>query len=142
MKTQLSILVKNETFYTRFFGGGLWFINIFKKLPLDVVLDGNKQRLKAAAEPYVFDVTPGEHSLQVIDPRARTKKRDKALTGAIFGAAAVGAAGGPMTLGAALGASGIRAGQDGLAELYIEEGATLKISCQATRNGDVNIKQL
>src|SRR5699024_4364448 len=104
MKTQVQLYVKNETLWTRFFGGGLWFVNIFRKLPIDIAVDGDKQRYSPRSEPYAIDVQPGLHVIEGRDPRALTKKADKALTGAILGAAAMGAGGGSMAAGAILGA--------------------------------------
>ena len=104
MKTQLHLYVKNESFGTRFAGGGLWFINIFRKLPIDIAVDGNKVRYKPQDAPYVIDLAPGQHMIEGRDPRALTKKADKALTGAIMGAAGLGAGGGSMIAGAVIGA--------------------------------------
>lgn len=139
MKTQIQLYVKNETFYTRFFGGGLWFINIFRKLPLDIAVDGKKERLKPQAEPYVYDVTPGYHVIEGRDPRALTKKADKALMGAIMGSAAIGAAGGSMAMGALLGADAASSNvtRIGMCSVDMKDGSIIKISCQANRKGGV-----
>lgn len=142
MKTQIHLYVKNETFYTRFFGGGLWFINIFRKLPLDIAVDGEKKRLKPQAEAYVFDVEPGVHVIEGRDPRALTKKADKALTGAIMGAAAMGAGGGSMLVGAALGADGASSNvtRTGICSVELKDADIIKISCQANKKGAVIFK--
>ena len=77
MKTQVQLYVKNETLWTRFFGGGLWFVNIFRKLPIDIAVDGDKQRYKPRSEPYVIDVQPGLHVIEGRDPRALTKRQTR-----------------------------------------------------------------
>lgn len=143
MKTQVQLYVKNETFYTRFFGGGLWFINIFRKLPLDIKLDGAQaQRLTPKDEPYVFDLAPGQHYMEGTDPRARTKKMDKALTGAILGGTMMGAGGGSMLAGAMLGADATFSNVErtGMCAVDLKDGDVIKISCQATRKGTVIFK--
>lgn len=142
MKTQVHLYVKNETLYTRFFGGGLWFINIFRKLPLDIAVDGDKQRYKPQAEPYVLDLAPGTHVIEGRDPRAFTKKASKAMTGAIMGAAAMGAGGGSMISGALLGADAVSSNvtREGMCSVELEEGSIIKISCQANRKGGVVFK--
>lgn len=144
MKTQVQLYVKNETLWTRFFGGGLWFINIFRKLPIDIAIDGDKQRYKPQDEPYVIDLEPGIHIIEGRDPRALTKKADKALTGAIMGSAAMGAVGGSMALGALLGADGAASNVSriGMAQVELKEGDILKISCQADRKGGVVFKAI
>lgn len=142
MKTQVQLYVKNETLWTRFFGGGLWFVNIFRKLPIDIAVDGDKQRYKPRSEPYVIDVQPGLHVIEGRDPRALTKKADKALTGAILGAAAMGAGGGSMAAGAILGADAASSNvtRVGLAQLELKDGDIFKLSCQANSKGGVVFK--
>ena len=132
MKTQVQLYVKNETLWTRFFGGGLWFVNIFRKLPIDIAVDGDKQRYKPRSEPYVIDVQPGLHVIEGRDP----------LTGAIPGAAAMGAGGGSMAAGAILGADAASSNvtRVGLAQLELKDGDIFKLSCQANRKGGVVFK--
>jgi hypothetical protein len=144
MKTQVHLYVKNESFWTRFSGGGLWFINIFRKLPVDVAIDGNKVRYKPQNEPYVIDVTPGEHVIEGRDPRAATKKANKALTGAIFGASAMGAGGGSMLLGAMMGADAASSNvtKVGLCGVKLNDGDIIKLSCRANKKGAIVFKQL
>ena len=76
------------------------------------------------------------------DPRALTKKADKALTGAILGAAAMGAGGGFMAAGAILGADAASSNvtRVGLAQLELKDGDIFKLSCQANRKGGVVFK--
>lgn len=139
MKTQVHLYVKNETLWTRFFGGGLWFINVFRKLPVDIAVDGKKERLKPKEDPYVYDLAPGEHVIEGRDPRALTKKADKALTGAFLGAAALGAGSGSMSLGALIGADAAMDNvvRTGGCRLTLKDGDIIKLSCQADRKGAV-----
>ena len=69
MKTQLSILVKNESLLSRAYSF-LWFINIFKKMSVNVWIDQDPDRvktpthvLKANQDPYEFDLAPGEQAV-------------------------------------------------------------------------------
>ena len=144
MKTQVQLYVKNETLYTRFFGGGLWFINIFRKLPIDIAIDGDKKRYKPQNEPYVIDLEPGVHVIEGRDPRALTKKADKALTGALLGAAAVGAGGGSMLAGAMIGADAASSNvtRTGTCGVELKDGDIIKISCQANRKGAIVFKSV
>lgn len=142
MKAQIHLYVKNESFGTRFFGGGLWFINIFRKLPIDIAIDGNKVRYKPQDEPYVIDLAPGQHMIEGRDPRALTKKADKALTGAIMGAAGMGANGGSMIAGAVIGASAASSNvtRTGACAVELNDGDIIKISCQANKKGAIVFK--
>lgn len=145
MKTQVSILVKNESLTSRFFSF-LWFINIFKKMSVEVYLDtmDNKRVLKASKEPYLIDVEPGEHELLFADPRAGSKAAFKGVTGAIFGASIAGASGGSMIGGAAMGyddASGDSV-KDNIVSCMLKEGDVLRISAKPKHNGSVKVKIL
>ena len=144
MKTQVHLYVKNETFYTRFFGGGLWFINIFRKLPLEITVNGEAKKLKPQTEPYVYDLEPGRHEILGRDPRQMTKKADKAITGALLGAGAMAAGGGSVLAGAVLGADATQNNvfREGACSLVLKEGDIVKISCQATRKGGVVFKKI
>lgn len=89
MKTQLSILVKNESLLSRAYSF-LWFINIFKKMSVNVWIDQDPDRvktpthvLKANQDPYEFDLAPGEHIVYFSDPRAGGKAAIRAVTGAL-----------------------------------------------------------
>lgn len=145
MKTQISILVKNESIFSRFMSF-LWFINIFKKMPVNVWIDDDTTApkvLKANSEPYVFDVTPGYHAVLVTDPRAGSKKAFNAVTGAFVGGA-MGMAGGSTLAGMAAGAEAFSGStvRDGVVECTLTEGDVLKISVQPKNNGSVKIKIL
>lgn len=144
MKTQVHLYVKNESFWTRFHGGGLWFINIFRKLPIDIAIDGNKVRYKPQNEPYIIDLAPGVHVIEGRDPRALTKKAGKAVTGAILGAAAMGAGGGSMLAGAMLGADATSSNvtRTGMCGVDMKDGDIIKISCQANSKGAIVFKPM
>ena len=67
MKTQVSILVKNSTLFSRAMTFW-WFINIFKKMPVNVWVDEDPEKvkkptmvLKASKTPYEIDLEPGAH---------------------------------------------------------------------------------
>lgn len=145
MKTHISILVKNESLFSRFMSF-LWFINIFKKMSVNVWIDDDSVEpsvLKANKEPYLFDVEPGHHSILVTDPRAKSKQAFKAVTGAFVG--------GAMGLGVGSGMAGAAAGadlfsgsvvRDNIVECNLNEGDVLKISVKPKNNGSVKIKIL
>lgn len=144
MKTQVSILVKNDSLYSRAMTF-LWFINIFKKMSVNVQIDnGQVQALKANDEPYVFDLEPGAHTIVFTDPKAKSKARSRAMTGALLGMAATGAAGGSMLAGAAMGAEAGAGNtiREGVAEFTLADGDIFKLSCQNTRKGGVKVKQI
>lgn len=144
MKTQIQLYVKNETFYTRFFGGGLWFINIFRKLPVEITFQGKVRKLKPQREPYVYDVEPGSYDFFGKDPRALTKKADKAVTGALLGAGMMGGAGGSVLTGAMMGASASQDNifRDGSCHVTVKDGDILKIPCQANKKGAVVFRKV
>ena len=69
MKTQVSILVRNASLYARA-KTLFWFVNIFKKLPVNVWIDEDPETaknptmvLKASEKPYEIDLAPGHHVL-------------------------------------------------------------------------------
>ena len=146
MNTQISILVKNEPLLSRFMSF-LWFINIFKRMPVNVWIDDGDVPpvvLKASKEPYIFNVDPGYHVIQVTDPRAGSKKAFRAVTGAFMGGAFGLAAGdglGGMLMGADMAAGGSRI-NDSCVECNLNHGDLLKISVRPKSNGSVKIKIL
>lgn len=147
MKTQISILVKNESLISRFFSL-LWFINIFKKMSVNVWIDDDSvapKVLKASSEPYLFDVEPGHHAILVTDPRAKGKQAMRAVTGAFVGGSFGLAGGGSSALaGAAAGADLFNGStvRDSVVECNLNEGDLLKISVKPKNNGSVKIKIL
>lgn len=146
MKTQISVLVKNESLLSRFMSF-LWFINIFKRMSVNVLIDsteGTPQKLKASKTPYVFDVEPGYHYAVFTDPRAGSKQAFKAVTGAFVGGA-FGLAAGDGLYGAASGAEAFAGGstvRDGVLECQLNEGDLLKVSVKPKHNGSVKVKIL
>jgi hypothetical protein len=146
MKTQISILVKNESLLSRFMSL-LWFINIFKRMSVNVWIDDDSvapQVLKARKEPYVFDVEPGYHAILVTDPRAKGKQAFNAITGALVGGS-FGLAAGDGFSGAMMGADAFGGGSqvhDSGVECTLNEGDILKLSVKPKHNGSVKIKIL
>ena len=142
MKTQISILVKNESLYAKC-KSFLWFVNIFQKSKMIVMIDGKENILKASKTPYVFDVTPGYHSIQFKDKREGSKRSfDKFTKG--FTGFAIGLGGGASTamdMAATFTSSGINI-QDNLVEIQLQDGDILKLSCKADRKGRVKVKQI
>ena len=145
MKTQVSILVKNESLFTRFFSF-LWFINIFKKMPIEIYIDSmeDKMVLKASNEPYLIDVEPGQHEILFVDPRAGSKAVMKGLTGAILGASVMGGAGGSFIGGAVMGyeSASNTSIKNNVVSFTLNEGDVIKLSAKPKHNGNVKIKVL
>lgn len=146
MKTQVSILVKNESLVSRFFSI-MWFVNMFKKMSVVAYIDSENampQTLMASNEPYVFDLGPGSHAILFADPGAAGKKAFKAMTGAFIGATAAGAGGGSMLGGAAMGYNSTydNTVRNGVAQFNLNEGDLLKILVQPKHNGSVKVKFL
>lgn len=145
MKTQVSILIKNESLFSRAMTL-LWFINIFKKMPVDVYIDSedNKYTLKPNKTPYLIDLEPGEHEILFADPKAKQKAMTKALTGALLGATMAGAGGGSMLGGAAVGYDAAYDGtvRNGAVRFKLNEGDTLKLCAKNKGNGSVKVKVL
>ena len=149
MKTQVSILVKNSTLFSRAMTFW-WFINFFKKMPVNVWVDEDPEKvkkptmvLKASKTPYEIDLEPGAHVLYFKDPKAGQKQFSRAMTGAILGAAAAGAGGGSMLAGGAMGADGARSNSVGVgyASFVLKDGDIFRISVRPNRKGDVKVKQ-
>ncbi len=145
MKTQLQVLVKDESFLSKC-QSTVWFVSIFKKSKIYLELDGEAKELKASKEPYVFDLNPGTHYLLVSDPKAKSKRRKRAVTGAIVGATFGMMAGNVDTMvsfGSDMaGTFAGNVGEDGSVEFTVDEGDIIKISCKATLKGGVKIKQI
>lgn len=145
MKTQLSVLVKNESIVSRFFSL-MWIINIFKKMPVDMYIDSetNVQRLKSSSTPYLIDMEPGQHEILFKDPRAGGKALFNAAVGATLGAAVGAAGGGSFLGGAAIGGSAAMDNtvRNGVLSCTLNDGDVLCISAQPKRNGSVKVKIL
>lgn len=153
MNTQLQLLVKKESLMSRAVGGNSWLgpLAILGKRPLELILDGESQSLLPSSTPYVFDLTPGVHTMQIIDPKKKRKQKENKKTavmvGAMFGLAAGAAGGGSGLLGALSGADAAKGmvgsvSEDGTVELTLAEGDILKLSCRANKKGIVNVKPM
>lgn len=150
MKTQVSILVRNASLYARA-KTLFWFVNIFKKLPVNVWIDEDPETaknptmvLKASEKPYEIDLAPGHHVLYFSDPKAGEKRFTNAVTGAFLGGALLGAGGGSVLAGGAIGADLANENSVGVgyASFVLKEGDVFKLSVRPNRNGKINVKQL
>lgn len=150
MKTQISVLVKGETFMgkansNRFLGP----FALLTKSKMIMVLDGNEHELTESKEPYVFDVTPGQHQIQFTDPKKGNKEFAKSIDKAAAGALGfiIGAGSGNVAAGSVLAedfASLVpgREIEGGFANIILNEGDILKLSCQGTSSGVPKVKVL
>ena len=145
MKTQVSILVKNESLFSRAMTL-MWFVNIFKKMSVDVYIDSmeNKMTLKAQNEPYLIDVEPGQHEIMFMDPKAGSKAVSRGITGAFLGAGIMGGAGGSLLGGAMMGyeSASNTSVKDNVISFALNEGDLMEISVQCKSNGSVKLKVL
>lgn len=152
MKTQVSILVKNEGFWSRTSATLFWFVAMFKKTSLYVRIDDPNAQplvLKARKEPYEIELTPGNHILEFIDPRTEKKQKYtklmKKTTGALMWSSFSGASGGSMIGGAIYGAetSGNKTTtHENFFQCSLNPGDEVRISAQAKMSGKVKVKVL
>lgn len=144
MKTQISVLVKNESVFSKAMTL-LWFINNFKKSRVNLILDGTTHTLKASKQMHTFDVAPGSHTLEFLDPKAGQKNFQRKMTGALVGGSlglATGSGLGGLE-GAAVGTKvGEAAIQENIVNCTLAEGDHFKVSCKANRKGGIKIKQI
>lgn len=159
VKTQISITVQKESFYSQlkwkvFRHPFLWIFYIFKKSKeMSVCIDKGSEKerhyaLEPNNNPYFLDLEPGYHEILFEDPNAV----DKANAGKVFklgvalglGAFTAGAGGSGLEAASAVMSSQsakLRVG-DGIIAFTIQEEEILKVSCKATRKGSVKIKLL
>lgn len=141
MKTQISVLVKAESMMGKSNAHRmLGPLALLTKSSVILVLDGEEHELKESKTPYVFDVTPGRHVLQFVDPMKDKKDRARALDN-LFTSATVGIVG---LLGGA-GWLGFEAGdfsdlftgvtEDGAVEVNLGAGDIIKLACKGTGKG-------
>lgn len=144
MKTQIAITVKDETIISKALTL-FWFINIFKKSKLIVSIDGNTYECKASKTPYIFDVTPGNHVIEIYDPKAKQKSRTRAMTGALIGGT-VGFTGGGFAataMGTMVGAQAMNLNiQNGVVNCTLSDGDILRLSCKGNSKGAVKIQPI
>lgn len=141
MKTQVSVTVKNESFLSRMYSF-LWFINIFKKMSVAVIIDGDTEHphiLQARKEPYLLDVTPGQHEILFTDPRAASKSAYKKFANLTYGVI------GSIATGGAIGVDDFSSGEtvrDNYIQCTLNEGDVLRVSAKPKHNGSVKVKIL
>lgn len=142
MRTQISILVKDESIFSK--AMTVWFINIFKKSKVTVSIDGYKQTLKASKTPYVFDVAPGYHVIEMADPREKQKAFTAKMIGIFtFGAFTLAGGGKVAMQSAQIGAQTMRLSEkSSVLECNLMEGDNMRLSCKCCANAKVKIKQM
>ncbi len=139
MNTQISVLFK------RGFGQNntkLFMLDLREKIKLQID-DSAPQIIVPNKKPYIFDVTPGTHTIYFKDEKQKGKKMIRGL--------AVGAATAGLGLGAGLGleaaATGYSIGRgntdyDSMLDITVNEGDIVKLRVRTTTSGKVKIKQL
>jgi len=159
VKTQISITVQKESFYSQLkwkvFGHPfLWIFYIFRKSKgVSVCIDKGSEKerhyaLEPNNNPYFFDLEPGYHEILFEDDNANSKENAGKLykMGAAMGVgAAVSGAGGSglETFSSIMSSqSGKTKIDDGIVTFTLQEGDILELSCKATRKGSVKIKLL
>jgi hypothetical protein len=144
MKTQISIQVKNASIFARPI--------IFSKAKVNMFIDSADAQpvvLKSRKEPYMVDVTPGEHTVVFTDASAKFKGAIDKMIGAAFGAGlglgsgafggVFGAKEGADIMSAVTGTGRVHNNQ---LQCVLKEGDTLKVKVQPKRSGKVSVKIL
>lgn len=143
MKSTIELLVQDESLYSKFMTT-TWFINIFTASKVILQLDGIQHVLKARQEPYTFDVEAGAHLMVFTDPRAKGKRFNRGVGGAIWGGifgALTGGLGGALG-GGAVGASLMNGAKEGGVQVTLDPGTKLCLRCKPTRKGEVQVEQV
>lgn len=143
MKTQISVLVKGETMMGKMTKNVVWFVGLVTKSKVLLVLDGKEHELEESKDPYVFDVEPGQHQIQFVDPKKANKDFMKGVNKATAGVLGFAVGGGSFTL--AESAASLVPGSEiegGAANIMLNEGDILKLSCQNTGSGVPKVKVL
>ncbi len=149
MKTQISVLVKGESLMGK--ANGHRFLGplaLATKSTMIFVLDGEEHELKESKTPYVFDVAPGKHDINFIDPLKGRKDASRAFDKAVASAMAgiVGVLGGEPVLGFEMaddiGSMFGGVTEDGGAEIHLNEGDIIKLSCKGNGKGVPTVKVL
>lgn len=142
MKTQVAIFVKNWNIVSRLCSL-CWFVNIFRHMPMDIIIDGKAKRVNARKTAYVFDLTPGEHEIMFKDTALWQKEVFNKMTFGLLGAGMAGGVGGSFIGGAAIGANSVgKTEYDNGVVLSLNEGDLIKLSAKAKRSGMIKIKLL
>lgn len=145
MSAVIKIIVKNESIFVKA-SSLIGTIRIFQKSKMKFVLDGETHVLKAQNEAYTFEVTPGQHEIDFIDPRAKSKRRGKKFGSAVLGGAmGLGVTGsGWGALGGALeGISLSGSKKGGTAQIItLNDGDEIWLSCKADGKGVVKVEQV
>lgn len=130
MNTQISILVK-RTFSD----------NFMNKVEMQID-NKSSQILKASGKPYIFDITPGNHTLYFNDKRQGFKKNIRKAYGCLFGLG-IGLASGVSGFGESFGnLFGGNKEYNSQIDISVNEGDIVKLSVKTTNSGKVKIKQL
>ncbi len=144
MKTQISILVRNEFILTKATSSLWWFVKIFQKSKMLVTIDGKTQKLAASKTPYIFEVEPGQHNIRFEDPCLKGKSFNRKMVGLFLGFGFGLAADGSSAIGGAYeGYESFRLDiKEGVVNCELQDGDTLQVSCKAKANGKIKIKIL
>ena len=152
MKTQLSVIVKKESLYSRMIGKWTWGpLSFFGSRPMELYLDGKVYSMNPSGKAYEYDLAPGTHMIRFHDPKQDQKRAfsrfNASFQGAVWGFAAAGATGGSTLLGAILGekvGSSMRGAvhEDGTLEVTMQDGDVLKLECRSNSKGVVKVKAI
>lgn len=143
MKTQISVLVKGETMMGKMTKNVVWFVGLVTKSKVLMVLDGKEHELEESKDPYVFDVEPGQHQIQFVDPKKANKDFMKGVNKATAGVLGFVVGGGSFTFAEDF--ASLVPGSEiegGAANIMLNEGDILKLSCQNTGIGIPKVKVL
>jgi len=144
MRTQISILVKDETIPAKTMTSVLWPVYLLTRSKMKVWIDGQMYKLKASKTPYTFDVQPGTHKVTFKDPREGGKSVYWKTVGMFF--SFLFSFTGSNTIGS-LQLDMIEANQmcrlserENCLDCTLQDGDILKLSCRSNIRANVKVK--
>lgn len=154
VKTQVSITVLKESFFSNYLGNtGRTIFQKKRPCAVNVYIDSDSAEpiyLVTRNEPFYIDIEPGKHTILFQDANLKGKKLFgflmRASTTLALGAAAFGMSG--SLSDAASWSGSIMSNvsrteiKDNVAQIYITEGDVVKLSCKPNFKGEVKVSLL
>lgn len=139
-KAKIVVILEKESAWSKAGGPGGTF-NLLRADRVNMVIDdGEVQKLvrQKPDAPFEFEVKPGPHMIEFMDPGAKAKNRF--TVSSIMGFAA-GAAGGSLTDAISGYALGMRSEvKEGVVKAFLNPEDVLTISVKCTSKGEVKVK--
>lgn len=154
VKTQISITVLKESFFSNYLGNtGRTIFQKKRPCAVNIYIDSDSSEpiyLVTRNEPYYIDIEPGKHAILFQDANLKGKKLFgflmRATTTLALGAAGFGMSG--SLSDAASWSGSIMSNvsrteiKDNVAQIYITEGDVVKLSCKPNFKGEVKVNLL